>query len=171
MGTGVIVLPETREEIRPLAHLLLSAVALVAVVGLHMADRGEMLEALTGVNPKVSQVRQLLEPHLIVRTSLHTAMPVESRIPMEWLVTVCLLVAVAVAVQLQLAATPLNRAMSIQELAELAAKELQTHGEAEATLSTDLVVEDKAEALRASEAPMQVRVVERMLQETLALMQ
>ena len=83
-----------------MAHLLLSAVALVAVVVLQMADRGEMLEALTGVNPKVSQVRQLLEPHLIVRTSLHTAMPVESRIPMEWLVTVCLLVAVAVAVLL-----------------------------------------------------------------------
>ena len=107
----------------------------------------------------------------MVRTSLHTATPVESHIPMECPVTVCLLVAVAVAVQLQLAATPLNRAMSIQELAELAAKELQMHGEAEATLSTDLVVEDRAEALRASEAPMQVRVVELMLQETQALTQ
>ena len=85
--------------------------------------------------------------------------------------TVCPLVAVEVVVPLELGVTPLNRAMSIQELAELVAKELQTHGEAEATLSTDLVVEDKAEALRASEAPMQVRVVERMLQETLALMQ
>ena len=66
-----------------MAHLLLSAVALVAVVGLHMADRGEMLEALTGVNPKVSQVRQLLEPHPMVRTSLHMATPVVSRTHME----------------------------------------------------------------------------------------
>lgn len=51
------------------------------------------------------------------------------------------------------------------------AKELQTHGEAGATLSTDLVVEDKAEARRASAAQMQVQVVEPMLQETLALTQ
>ena len=170
-GTEVIVLLATPEEIRPLAPSLLSAVDLVAVVGLHTADQEEMLAALTGVNLKVSQIRQHQEPHLTVRTSLHTATPVESHIPMECPVTVCLLVAVAVAVQLQLAATPLNRAMSIQELAELAAKELQMHGEAEATLSTDLVVEDRAEALRASEAPMQVRVVELMLQETQALTQ
>lgn len=170
-GTGAIVDLATPEEIRPLALSLLSAVDLVAVVGLHMAGQAEMLAALTGVNLKVSQIRQHQEPHLMVRTSLHTATPVESHIPMEYPVTVCLLVAVAVAVQLQLAATPLNRAMSIQELAELAAKELQTHGEVEATLSTDLVVEDKAEALRALEAPMQVRVVELMLQETQALTQ
>jgi hypothetical protein len=52
---------------------------------------------------------------------------------------------------------------------ELVGKELQTHGEAGATSSTDLVVEDKAEARRGSEAQMQVRVVEPMLQETLAL--
>jgi hypothetical protein len=170
-GTEVVVDLATPEEIRPLAISLLSAVDLVAVVGLHTADQEEMLAVLTGVNLKVSQVRQLLELHLMVRTSLPTATPVESHIPMELPVTVSLLAAVAVAVHLQLAATPLNRAMSIQELAELAAKELQTHGEAEVTLSTDLVVEDKAEVLRASEAPMQERAVERMLQETLALMQ
>jgi hypothetical protein len=52
---------------------------------------------------------------------------------------------------------------------ELVGKELQTHGEAGVTSSTDLVVEDKAEARRGSEAQMQVRVVEPMLQETLAL--
>ena len=169
-GTGAIVDLATPEEIRPLALSLLSAVDLVAVVGLHMAGQAEMLVALTGVKYKVSPVKQLQEPHLMVRTSLHTATPVGSRIHTELKVTVSLLVAVAVAVQLQLAATPLNQALSILELAELAAKELQMHGEAEATLSTDLVVEDKAEARKASEVLMLVLVVELMLLEIQALM-
>jgi hypothetical protein len=46
----------------------------------------------------------------MVRTSLHTATPVESRIHMKLPVTVSLLVVVAVAVPLELAATPLNPA-------------------------------------------------------------
>ena len=85
--------------------------------------------------------------------------------------TVCPLVAVAVAVPLELAATPLNRAMSIQELAELVAKELQTHGEAEPMLSMDPEAVAKAEELKALGALMQVRAVERILQEILALTQ
>ena len=85
--------------------------------------------------------------------------------------TVCPLVAVEVVVPLELGATPLNRAMSIQELAELVAKELQTHGEAEPMLSMDPEAVAKAEELKALGALMQVRAVERILQEILALTQ
>jgi hypothetical protein len=84
---------------------------------------------------------------------------------------VCPQAVAAAAVQLKLAATPLNQAMSIQELAEVVAKELQTHGEAERMLSMDPEAVGKAEALKALEALMQVRAVERMLQEILALTQ
>jgi hypothetical protein len=84
---------------------------------------------------------------------------------------VCPLVAVAVAVVLELVATPLNRAMSIQELAEVVAKGLQTHGEVELMLSMDPEAVAKAGEPKALEALMQVRAVERMLQEILALTQ
>ena len=62
---------------------LQSAVDAAVVVGLHTADREEMLAVLTGVKLKVPQVRQLLEPHPMVRTSLHMATPVVSRTHME----------------------------------------------------------------------------------------
>ena len=82
-GTGAIVLLATPEEIRALVISLQSAVDAAVVVGLHTADREEMLAVLTGVKLKVPQVRQLLELHPMVRTSLHMATPVESRTHME----------------------------------------------------------------------------------------
>jgi hypothetical protein len=73
----------TPEEIRLLAHLLLSEVALVAVVGRHTADQVEMLVGLTGAKLKVSQISQLQELHPMVRTSLHMETPAVSRTHME----------------------------------------------------------------------------------------
>jgi hypothetical protein len=58
-------------------------VELAVVVGLHTADREEMLAALTGVKLKVSPIRQLQELHPMVRTSLHMATPAVSRTHME----------------------------------------------------------------------------------------
>jgi hypothetical protein len=76
-----------------------------------MADQVEMLVGLTGVKLKVSQIRQLQELHLMVQTSLHMETPVVSHIHMEWPVTACPPVAVAVVVLLETVAMQLNPVM------------------------------------------------------------
>jgi hypothetical protein len=66
-----------------LALSLLWVVELAVVVGLHTADREEMLVGLTGVKHKVSPISQLLELPLMVQTSLHMATLAVSRTHME----------------------------------------------------------------------------------------
>jgi hypothetical protein len=97
-----------------------------------MADQEEMLVGLTGVKLKVSRIRQLLELHLMVRTSLHMETLGVSHTHMEWPVTACPLVVAAAAVLLVTVAMQLNPVPSARESAEPVGKELPTHGELEA---------------------------------------